>query len=150
MGSGCSIIDVHSDDLVETLETASLVVLEPRAVGPNGYLVSKDDRDVVDAALAASTPVWMLAGVGRALPGALFDACIASVEERSDLEVRDSTGDRAHTHQKVRMQEHSADLRVLALDAAACLIGPLGPFLPIATTLRSLCPVPKELCHKGA
>ena len=58
----------------EALDGASVLLVEALAAGPRAVLVDPGSAVAVQAALEASVPVWIVIGVGRALPGRLFEA----------------------------------------------------------------------------
>jgi hypothetical protein len=53
---------------------AVLVLLEAHALGPAGFVADAGSGALARAAREAGRPVWLVAGVGRRLPGALYDA----------------------------------------------------------------------------
>ena len=81
-------VDASLAATVEAMEqavsAAALVVLEARAMGPGGVVVPAGAGALAVAARAAGRPVWLVAGTGRTLPGALFDALAARVAPGSD------------------------------------------------------------------
>jgi hypothetical protein len=56
---------------------AALVVLEAHAAGPSGFVAAAGSGALARAAREAAVPVWLVVGVGRHLPGALYDALTA-------------------------------------------------------------------------
>jgi hypothetical protein len=63
-----------SGDEDEALEGASVLLVEALAAGPRAALVDAEAAVAIRAALDASVPAWIVIGVGRALPGRLFEA----------------------------------------------------------------------------
>jgi len=115
---------------------ADLVVLEPVAGGPPGFLLDEADADLVAAALGVGTELWVTAGVGRLLPTPLFDALAARCRRAPDADAdRFGTGP-ARTAPVLEL-----------LDAAlvARVIGPTGPMATRAALEAAACPVPSEL-----
>ncbi|MGH8989993.1 MAG: hypothetical protein ACRDZ7_00495 [Acidimicrobiia bacterium] len=104
---------------------AALVLLEAHAAGPAGFVAAAGSTALARAARDASVPVWLVVGVGRRLPGALFDALTT------------------HLHLD------PGDPEVLAWDAVEEVAGPGGRVAPgtAATGSRSDCPVAPELLH---
>lgn len=62
--------------------SADLVLIEVDALGPGGMVVDRSCSGVLESARAAEVPIWLQAGVGRVLPGRLFQAMTSRV--RSD------------------------------------------------------------------
>lgn len=58
---------------------ASLVLLEAQALGPDRIVCTRGSAALAEAAREAGRPVWLVAGVGRPLPAALFDALLTRV-----------------------------------------------------------------------
>lgn len=103
---------------------AALVLLEAHAAGPSGFVATAGSADLARAARAASVPVWLVVGVGRRLPGALYDALTT------------------HLHLDPGAPE------VLAYDTVDEVAGPEGRTDRVAATAgRADCPVASELLH---
>lgn len=51
---------------------AEVVVVDVDALGPDGMVVDGDDLGLLEAARATGTDIWAVAGVGRVLPGRLW------------------------------------------------------------------------------
>jgi hypothetical protein len=96
-----------------------LALLEATAVGPDSFLAAAGSGALATAAREAHRPVWLVAGVGRVLPGALYDALVRRVGD-----------DRA--------------FEVVPLDAVDDVAGPTGP-VPRAQLSRPSVPVAAEL-----
>jgi len=60
---------------------SDLVVVEALAAGHSGLLATAGSHAVAAAAAHTGVPVWAVAGVGRALPAALWDALLARVDQ---------------------------------------------------------------------
>lgn len=103
---------------------AALVLLEAHAAGPSGFVVPAGSGDLARAAREASVPVWLVVGVGRRLPGALYDALTA------------------HLHLD------PGNPVVLPFDVVDETAGPEGRADPAAAGAeRTDCPVAPELLH---
>ncbi len=103
---------------------AALVLLEAHAAGPSGFVAGPGSGALARAAREAAVPVWLVEGVGRRLPGALYGALTD------------------HLHLD------PADPDVLAFDVVDEVHGPEGRMEPAATTAgRADCPVAPELLH---
>jgi len=96
-----------------------LALLEATAVGPDSFVAAAGSAALADAARAAHRPVWLVAGVGRVLPGPLYDALVRRVADDPAFEV----------------------VPLAAVDDVA---GPGGP-VPRARLPRPACPVAAEL-----
>ncbi len=96
-----------------------LALLEASAVGPDSFLAATGSAALAAAAREANRPVWLVAGVGRVLPGPLYDALVRRVGEDPAFEV----------------------VPLAAVDEIA---GPAGP-VPRAQLARPPCPVAAEL-----
>jgi len=59
------------------VEASGLVLIEADAAGPGGFVAPAGSRAAAAVARHASVPVWAVAGVGRVLPGPLWDALVA-------------------------------------------------------------------------
>ena len=64
-----------------------LALLEATAVGPDSFLAAAGSAALAGAARDAHRPVWLVAGVGRVLPGALYDALVRRVGDDPAFEV---------------------------------------------------------------
>lgn len=58
-----------------------LVLIEPLAAGPSGVLASLGSHAVAAVAAAAGIPVTAVTGVGRVLPGGLWDAMLRRADD---------------------------------------------------------------------
>jgi hypothetical protein len=103
---------------------AALVLLEAHAAGPSGFVAAPGSGALAQAAREASVPVWLVAGVGRRLPGALYDALTA------------------------HLRRDPGEPEVLTYDAVDEVVGPEGRAEPAAAAAgRTDCPVAPELLH---
>ena len=64
-----------------------LALLEAAALGPDSFLAATGSGALAAAARDAQRPVWLVAGVGRILPGPLYDALIRRVGDDPAFEV---------------------------------------------------------------
>ena len=80
-GSGMEADLVPDAGLGTAVCEADLVVLEATALGPDGFLAASGSRAAAAVAHYAGIPVWLTAGVGRALPGRLWEALEARLEQ---------------------------------------------------------------------
>lgn len=100
-------------------ERCVLALLEASAVGSDSFVAAAGSAGLAGAARAAHRPVWLVAGVGRVLPGPLYEALLRRIE-----------GDAA--------------FEVVPLDAADEIVGPNGP-VARSGLARLACPVAAEL-----
>jgi len=96
-----------------------LALLEATAVGPGSFVAAAGSAALADAAREAHRPVWLVGGVGRVLPGPLYDALVRRVGDDPAFEV-------------------------VPLSAVDDVAGPTGP-VPRAQLARPACPVAAEL-----
>jgi hypothetical protein len=109
---------------------AVLALLEATAVGPDSFVAATGSAALAAAAREAQRPVWLVAGVGRVLPGPLYDALVRRVGA-------DPRGLR-------QPPPGSTDFEVVPLAAVDDVVGPAGPVSP-ARMPRPTCPVAAEL-----
>ncbi len=60
---------------------ADVVALEAAALGPDGFVAASGSRAAAAVANHAEIPVWLAAGEGRVLPGRLWEALLARVDQ---------------------------------------------------------------------
>ena len=114
-------------DLMETvaLEPSHLLV-EAAGAGPDQLLVTEGTADALATLSRPGLVVWVVAGVGRVLPGRLFDAMLRTLGDP---------------------EEHG--LEVLDVQAADRIAGPTGLVRPEHLARRIDCPVAPELLRLG-
>ncbi len=122
-------VDVDADDVPQSglgaaVASSSLVLLEAAAVGPDHFLAVSGSRAAASVARAAGIPVWLVAGVGRLLPGRMWDGLRARVEPDDPWD---------------------ADDEFVPLDLVDRIVGPDGPEPPDEALRRTDCPVAPEL-----
>ena len=109
----------------EAVATADLVLATSDCVGPSQALVVAETVPVAEAARRWGTPVWLIAGAGRILPGPMWDLLVAR-HRPDDPAVR--------------------DLAVLDLDRFVTrVVTPSGLRTPTEAARQSDCPVVPEL-----
>src|SRR5438445_662262 len=96
-----------------------LALLEATAVGPDSFVAPAGSAVLADAARGSKRPVWLVAGVGRVLPGPLYEALVRRLGDDPGFEV-------------------------VPLSAVEEVAGPGGP-VPVARMPRPACPVAAEL-----
>lgn len=100
------------------------VVVEARAAGPHGFLADLRTADLVNDMAGAGMKVWVVVGVGRPLPGAMWDAARA-------------------------MSAESGSAELLSWSAASQVVGPDGLESPADAYRRVTCPVVPELLWRS-
>jgi hypothetical protein len=119
-----SAVDVPLAGLGAAVCDSSLLLLEASAVGPTEFVGVAGSRAAAATAHHAGVDVWLVAGVGRLLPGRMWEALAGRVE-------CDDPWD--------------ADEEVVPLDLVDRIAGPDGP-QPVATAIaRTDCPIVPEL-----
>lgn len=103
-----------------------LVVLEALAAGATGILAAPCSMAAAAVASRSAIPVWAVAGAGRVLPGRLWDALLARLDE-SGLEPWDRAAE------------------VVAADLLSRVVGPSGPGEPEEMLSVATCPAAPEL-----
>jgi len=89
---GSEITGWASGEEAEALDGARVLLVEALAAGPSGVLVEPASAPVIEAARSAGVPVWTVVGVGRALPGRLFDAVVDLVDANGAHDAGDPEG----------------------------------------------------------
>jgi len=123
---GSDAIDVPESGLGPAVAESGLVLLEATAVGPDGFVGITGCRAAAAVARAAGVPVWLVAGVGRVLPGRLWEALGRRLDD-----VDDEPWERAD--------------EVVPLDLVDRVGGPGGLQDVSETGRRADCPVAPEL-----
>jgi hypothetical protein len=117
--------DVPLHGLGAAAAEADLTVLETSAMGPDGFLAPSGSRAAAAVAREAGHGVWLVAGVGRMLPGRMFESlCDRVVSADSPWE---------------------DDLELVPLALVDKVIGPNGPANPTDALRHTDCPVAPEL-----
>lgn len=104
---------------------ADLVLLEAQGLGATGFTAVPGSHAAAAVASAAGIPVWLTAGVGRVLPGRIWDAYLMRLDEAAD--------------------PWDADLELVPAALVNAVIGPSGSGTFEAATKRADCPVAPEL-----
>lgn len=125
-GAGVEAVDVPDSGLGSAAAESDLVLLEASALGPDGFLAPVGSRAAAAVARHAGVPVWVVVGVGRVLPGRLWDALVSRLDA-DDAEPWDRTDE------------------VVPLDLADVAYGPTGPDPAADAPKRADCPVAPEL-----
>jgi hypothetical protein len=121
--------DVQAEGVGEAAASVDIVLLEADAVGPGNALAVPGSRAAAAVASAAGRSVWLVAPVGRVLPGPLFDAVQAATF------VDDEPWDSGHD--------------LLPLSLVDRIVGPDGPCPPEAALGGRGRPVAPELLRSA-
>lgn len=129
--SGIDAEDVPATGLAGAVGDAALVVVEAVAMGPEGFVAVSGSLAAAAVARQMEVPVWAVAGVGRRLPGSMWEAVRARVEaDRTEPWLRDE--------------------EVVPLTVADQVWGPLGSAAPADAMAGTDCPVAPELTRGGS
>jgi hypothetical protein len=121
----------HEPTLVEERGIASaaaavdLVLLEAVGLGHSGLVATTGSRGAAATAHHAGVPVWSAVGVGRVLPGRLWDAYLRRLEDDGDPWDRDT--------------------EFVPLDLLTNTVSSQGLEAPSDAPKRADCPIPPEL-----
>jgi Initiation factor 2 subunit family len=102
-----------------------LVLLEAVGLGQTGIVATMGSRSAAAAAHHAGVPVWAVAGVGRVLPGRLWDAYLRRLDDDGDPWERDT--------------------EFVPLDLLSQTVSFDGLCAPNDAPRRADCPIPPEL-----
>ena len=104
---------------------ASLVLLEAHGLGPSGCTAAPGSRAAAAVAKLAGVPVWAVVGVGRVLPGRLWEAYARRLDDEAD--------------------PWDSDLELVPLSHLDAVVGPSGLVTPEDAVRRADCPITPEL-----
>lgn len=79
-GIGIEAVEVAEAGMAAAVMAADLVVLEAGALGTDGFLAVRGSYAAAAVARHAEIPVWLVAGVGRAIPAGLWSAMARRLE----------------------------------------------------------------------
>jgi len=127
--SGGEVLEVPESGVGSAAAAADLVVLEASVVSGNQFAAVAGSRAAASVAGLTSIPVWLVAGVGRALPARLGEAVWRRLDDDAD-----SPWDR--------------DDELVPVELVDCVVGPSGPQAAADALRRSDCPVTPELLRQ--
>ena len=116
-------VDVPDAGAGAAAGASDAVVVEALVLGPDGFVAAPGSRSVAAVARAAGIPVWLVAGVGRALPDRMWQAVCRLLEHDDPWD---------------------ADVEVVPLSLADVLVGPDGR-RDAGGVVRADCAVAPEL-----
>jgi hypothetical protein len=117
--------DVPVTGTAAAVAESDLVLLEAAAVGPDGALAVAGSRAAAAVARTTGTPVWLAAGVGRHVPGRVWETMVHRLDGLCD--------------------PWDAEEEVVPLALVDRVAGPEGPEAPEDARRRTDCPVAPEL-----
>ena len=123
--SGLELVEVPEAGVGAAVDACNLVLLEASALGPGGFVAPSGSRAAAAVASAAGVPVWVAAGVGRVLPGRLWEALAGRVDADPEPWL--------------------AEDELISLDLADSVVGPRGNQSAAEAVRRADCPIPPEL-----
>jgi hypothetical protein len=136
-------------EIDEAMEGARVVILDALAAGPSGYLLDSTGAALADAATRTGTDLWIAAGEGRLLPGALFEMVVARAASLPDPDEDEEEDDDVllgfvDTRRTVAGRFVRRAVAFPA-SAAVAVVGPTGPAAPAVGLSRASCRAPAEL-----
>lgn len=121
--------DIAVRALAVALDRSAVVLVEALAVGPDAALVPSGGRVAAAVAGHAEVPVWLVAGVGRLLPGRMWGALLSRWSASVD--------------------PFDASEEELPLSLVGRIAGPEGPEEVADALRRTDCPVAPELFRRA-
>jgi hypothetical protein len=76
--------EVRPSGLAAAVSSSSLVLLEATAIGPDAALCVAGSHAAAAVARSAGVPVWLVGGVGRNLPGRMWESLRNRIEEQGE------------------------------------------------------------------
>ena len=123
--SGVDAYDVAEAGLGSAVKESAAVVLEAEAVGPDAFAAASGSLAAAAVARGLGIDVWVVAGVGRVLPGRLWDAMVERLDREGD--------------------PWDVGTDIVPLEWATWVCGPAGPQPWGDVAKRADCPIPAEL-----
>lgn len=118
-------IQVPVSGLGAAAALSDVVVLEASAIGPGGFVTIQGARAAACVAWCQERPVWVVGGVGRLLPDALFSALASRVLAEGD--------------------PWELDDEIVPLELATRVAGPFGVLEPAEALAHTDTPLAAEL-----
>lgn len=128
--AGTDATPVSESGLGPAVAASGLVLLEAAALGPDGFVAVAGSRAAAAVGREAEVPVWLVAGVGRALPSALWTALVERMGAGPD--------------------PWDCAEEVVPLALVDQVVGPGGLGAPGEAVRRSECPAVPELTRTWA
>ncbi len=127
---GVEVLEVREAGLGSAVRESGLVLLEASALGPTGCICPSGSMAAAAVGRALGIEVWVVAGAGRVLPGRLWDALLARLDEADD--------------------PWSLEDELVPLEWLTGVAGPAGVSSPEDAIKRADCPVVPELLGWGS
>jgi hypothetical protein len=124
--AGTAAAVVPDAGVAAAVTVSDLVVLEASAAGPSGILATLGSHNAAAVAAHRGIPVWAVAGVGRVLPGRLWDALLERVDQGP-------------------AEPWDRPVELVPVSLLTAVIGPSGALPPDEGLAQSTCPVAPEL-----
>ena len=115
------------------LSNVARLLVPAAAIGPTTALVPAGTSAVIDELGRSAREVWLVGGVGRVLPGRLYDAAVVATDAKHDEAFADVDDARPER---------------LSLERVDRIAGPRGPEPVVDATARPDCPVVPELLRR--
>lgn len=128
-GSDVEVEEVGLPGLGAAAAASDVVLIEPSAAGPAGFVAPAGSRAAASVATCAGIPVWLVTGVGRLLPGPTWEALAGRLASAKPWSVADEVSPR---------------------DLVTHVVGPHGPESVPAGLARTSCPIAPELFRPTA
>ncbi len=128
--NGLEAFEVSEAGMGSAVRESSLVLLEASALGPSGCICPAGSLAAAAVGKALGIEVWVVAGTGRVLPGRLWEALLARLDEADD--------------------PWALDDELVPLDWVTGVAGPSGVSSPADAVKRADCPVVPELLGWGS
>jgi hypothetical protein len=129
--TGMDVAVVPDGGVAAAAVVSDLVLIEALAAGPTGVLAVAGSHGAAATANHAGISVWAVTGVGRVLPGRLWDALLARLDEGED-------------------EPWDRSVELVPASLVAGIAGPAGQESTAAGLSRSTCPVAPELLRQPA
>jgi hypothetical protein len=123
LGNNATLVDERG--LGAAVGACDLVLLEAQSFGGSGATALPGSRAAAAVAVTSSIPVWTIVGVGRVLPGRMWDAYLGRLDDSAD--------------------PWDGDLELVPANLLGTIAGPRGLQTHAETLLRADCPVAPEL-----
>jgi hypothetical protein len=78
-GADVDAFDVPDAGIAAAVVSSDVVVLEASCLGPGGFVAPAGSRAAAAVARQAGVPVWLVCGVGRALPARFWEMAVAGL-----------------------------------------------------------------------
>lgn len=118
---------VPESGLGAAVSSSTMVLLEAGALGPSGFVATPGSHAAAAVAAHLAKPVWVVAGVGRVLPGPLWSALLRRIRDDDPWD---------------------ADEEVVPLDLVDMVVRSEGLLAPADALTRAGCPVAPELMRE--